>query len=154
MTNKLNVYNALRTNVLDDDKDMNELLKEMFDMSGFHNTEFFDDSQLFVDALNENIHLCIIDQNIKLSSRNLQGINVAHIVKERFPKCRIIFVTGSNDPMLLKELIRLKPDGFVHKDEPNYLNKVIEESLKQLAYIKQNFEFANILSKYKTEDAR
>lgn len=137
---KINVYSALKTNVLDDDTDMNDLLKEIFSFNGLPNVEFYTDSDVFVEQMDENIHLCIIDQIIKGS--RLQGVDVMKIIRGRFPKCQIIFMTGVDDPKVLKEALRIRPEGYVDKNEEQYITVLVEVVEKCLTEIKKNLEMA------------
>ena len=144
---KVNVFNALKTNVLDDDKDMNEILKEVFELNGLPNVAFYTDSEVFIHQTDENIHLCIIDQVIKGSI--LQGVEVMRIIRGRFPKCQIIFMSGTDDPKVLREVIRLRPEGYVHKDEPQYMTVLVDVVERCLVDIRNNMEFALELENYK-----
>ena len=146
---KVNVFNALKTNVLDDDKDMNEILKEVFELNGLPNVAFYSDSEAFINKTDENIHLCIIDQVIKGSI--LQGVEVMRIIRGRDPKCQIIFMTGIDDPQILKEIIRLRPEGFVDKDEPQYITVLVDVVEKCLIDIRRNMELAVALENYKPD---
>jgi DNA-binding NtrC family response regulator len=140
MTKQINIYNGARTNVLEDDPDMKELILEIFRRNGLPDPMFFTDSDLFVKGTDENVHICILDQ--KIDGSLLQGIDVFKIIRTRFPKCKIIFMTGTSDPKILKQLLRLKPDGYVDKDDPNYIRILVEETEQLLAPILSNFEFA------------
>lgn len=140
---RINIY----TNVLDDDEEMNGLLKQLFDMNGMPNVSFFHQSDLFLEALNENIHLCIIDQVIPGSL--LQGIDVIKIIRERFPKCQIIFVSGTSDPAVLKEMIRIRPEGYVDKGIGNYTKELVDEVIRCSGEIRRNLELAIGLESYK-----
>lgn len=144
---KVNVFSALKTNVLDDDKDMNGMLKEIFELNGMPNVTFYTDSDLFVNNTDENIHLCIIDQIIKGSV--LQGIDVMRIIRGRYPKCQIVFMSGTDDPTVLREVIRLRPEGYVYKDEPQYLTVLVDVVERCLVDIKKNLEFALVLENFK-----
>jgi DNA-binding NarL/FixJ family response regulator len=146
---KVNVLNALRTNVLDDDKEMNDVLQDMFEMHHMPNVQFFTDSTAFLDVFDENIHLAIIDHDLKGS--HLNGVQVMSILREMFPKCQIIFVSGTTDPSVLKSVLRLRPDGYVDKDEPNYLDRLVEVAGGRLSEIRKNLEFASTLEKFKTK---
>jgi DNA-binding NarL/FixJ family response regulator len=136
---KVNVFTGLNTQVLDDDQETNDLLKEIFFMNGMPNVAFFTSSDMFLDSLNENVHLCIVDENIKGSL--LQGLDVMEIIRGRFPECQIIFFSGTDDPIILKKLIKLRPEGYVDKDGPNYLNDLVKVVEKCLVNIKHNLEF-------------
>jgi DNA-binding NarL/FixJ family response regulator len=151
ITKKVNVFSALKTNVLDDDIEMNELVKEVFEMHGLPNIEFFTDSDVFVQSLNENIHLCIVDQSIPGS--RLQGLDVIRIIKERFPKCQVIFLSGTDDPKILREVIRLRPEGYVYKSG-NYVTELVEETVKCLSEIKKNLELAIAFENYQKHHGR
>lgn len=148
MINKrINVFNALKTNVLDDDTDMNELLKEVFELNGLPNVAFYTDSEMFINETDENIHLCIIDQILRGSK--LQGIDVMRIIRARYPKCQIVFMSGTDDPVILKEVIRLRPEGYVDKDEPQHITVLVDVVEKCLVDIRKNMEFVAALEKFK-----
>lgn len=144
---KINVFSALKTNVLEDDKDMNELLKEVFELNGLPNVTFYTDSEVFMKNINENIHLCIVDQVIKGSI--LQGIDVMKIIRARFPKCQIIFMTGIDDTEVFKEALRVRPEGYVDKNEPQYITVLVDVLERCLVDIRKNMEFAIALENYK-----
>jgi DNA-binding NarL/FixJ family response regulator len=148
ITKKVNVYTGLRTNVLDDDTHMNELLKEIFELNGMPNVRFYTNSDVFVEELNENIHLCIIDQIIPGSK--LQGVDVMRVIKGRFPKCQIVFMTGVDDPKVLKEALRLRPDGYVDKNESQYISVLVDVVETCLVNIRKNLELAATLEQFKT----
>jgi len=139
ITNKVNVFTGLNTRVLDDDKDMNELLRQVFVMHGLPNVEFYTDSQLFIDSLNINVHLCIIDE--KLEGSNLQGLDVMEILRSLFPEIQIIFYSGTDHPFTLKQIIKFRPEGYVDKNMPEAMHELVKEVVKCLGNIKHNMEF-------------
>lgn len=142
----VNIYNGLHTNVLDDDIETNEILKEVFMLNGMPNVAFFTDSDLFLAALNENVHLCIVDENIKGS--RLQGLPVIEIIRSRYPETQIIFFSGTDDPKILKQILKFRPEGYVDKDDPDFMHILVTEVQKCLMNIKHNMEFVVGAQKY------
>jgi len=139
ITSKVNIFTGLNTRVLDDDKDMNSLLKELFLMHGLPNVEFYTDSQLFVDSLHVNVHLCIIDE--RLEGSKLQGLDVMEILRSMFPEVQIIFYSGTDNPITLKQIIKFRPEGYIDKNMPEALHELVKEVVKCLGNIKHNMEF-------------
>jgi len=139
ITNKVNVFTGLNTRVLDDDKDMNELLRQVFVMHGLPNVEFYTDSQLFIDSLNINVHLCIIDE--KLEGSQLQGLDVMEILRSMFPEIQIVFYSGTNHPPTLKQIIKFRPEGYVDKNMPEAMHELVKVVVQCLGNIKHNMEF-------------
>lgn len=143
---KINVYTGLKAKVLDDDQDMNELIKRVFEMNGLPNVEFYTDSEVFVRSLHQNVHLCIVDEKIKGSI--LQGVDVMEILRGRYPEIQIIFYSGTDDPDILRKIIRLRPEGYVYKNDPNHLNELVKEVEKCLVSIRHNMEFVQQAEKF------
>jgi len=139
ITNKVNVFTGLNTRLLDDDKDMNELLRQVFVMHGLPNVEFYTDSQLFIDSLNINVHLCIIDE--KLEGSQLQGLDVMEILRSMFPEIQIVFYSGTNHPPTLKQIIKFRPEGYVDKNMPEAMHELVKVVVQCLGNIKHNMEF-------------
>ena len=145
---KVNVFIGVK--VLDDDHEMNETLKEMFEMHRMTNVHvyFYTDSDNFLKRFDENIHLAIIDHELKGSPLN--GVQVMTILRGQYPKCQIIFCSGTDDPKVLKTVMKkIRPEGYVDKDEPNYLDELVSEAERLLVEIRKNFEFAWALEKIK-----
>jgi len=101
--------------------------------------EFYTDSQLFIDSLNINVHLCIIDE--KLEGSQLQGLDVMEILRSMFPEIQIVFYSGTNHPPTLKQIIKFRPEGYVDKNMPEAMHELVKVVVQCLGNIKHNMEF-------------
>lgn len=142
ITKRVNIINDIRGHVLDDDKEMNEMLAEIFRLHGLPNIHFYDNTDKFLSETDGNVHLCLIDY---LLDGPLTGLDVARIIKKKYPKCKIIFVSGQTSLKVMKELINIGIDGYVDKDEHDYMECVSEMVTNKLAEIKSNLELAQLL---------
>ncbi len=138
----INVLKPFRTNILEDDKDDRGFMAEAFATYGLPNVHFYEDTDTFLHETDENVHLAILDQNLP---GTLTGIQVAELLMSRFPKMRIVFITGHASPEFMEKLIDLQVHGFVNKSRPNYANKLVWVIKKQIEIVRSNLEYAVFL---------
>lgn len=77
----------------------------------------------FNAAQNRKIDLAILDINIPPyeEHRIFSGIELGKIVKEKFPECKLIFLTMRDEPILVDKIIKeLSPEGFISKNDINF----------------------------------
>jgi two-component system, response regulator YesN len=141
ITKRVNVISQIKTNVLDDDSEMNGVLAEVFKMNGLPLIKFYDNTDLFLSETDENVHLCLLDYYLE---GELNGLDVARILKSKYPNVKIVFVTAYDDKKFLKELIRLKISGLVEKGL-NYTSELVKVVQAELEEIRSNLELAQLL---------
>jgi len=69
---------------------------------------------------NETLDLAIIDYSIAESAdkKIKNGMDVAHLLQQKFKKCKIVFLTMHNEPLLLHNLhLKFKPEGMISKND-------------------------------------
>jgi FixJ family two-component response regulator len=86
------------TYVLEDDEDIIYLLDHLFKLNGFVDYKFFKESAEFVKCLNERVHICVIDYYLP---GPLNGIDVMKVVLQQNPWCKIIMISGQDDPKVI-----------------------------------------------------
>ena len=110
---------------------------------------------------NNILDLAIVDYNIPASEDNSikNGTDVANLILNHFPKCKIVFLTMHNEPIIVQNLhLKFKPEGIISKNDIDfesfpliikdimngkfYRSTTMIESLKQL--IIRNISFDEI----------
>lgn len=142
ITKRVNIISTIKTNVLDDDTEMNKALAELFKINGLPLIKFYEDTDLFLKETDENVHLCLLDEML---DGELRGRDVARILRSKYPNVKIVFVTGFENKAFFIELINIGIQGFVDKNQPNYMGKVVEVVQGQLEEIRKNLELAQLL---------
>ncbi len=138
----INVLKPFRTNILEDDRDDKAFMSEAFTTYGLPNVHFYEETDTFLKETDENVHLCILDQNLP---GTLTGIQVAELLMSRYPKMRIVFITGHASADFYEKIIDLQIHGFVNKSKPDYPNKLIWVIKKQIEIVRRNMEYAVFL---------
>jgi len=122
------------TYVLEDDEDIILLLDQLFKMNGFVDYVFFKNSKDFVRDLNERVHICVIDYHL---NGPMTGIDVMKVVLSKYPWCKVIMISGQDDPKVITQ--------FVNNDGFRYVSKNAEDYSKQLVdYMQQAIEIVKI----------
>lgn len=88
-----------------------------------HNCEDSYNKILFHLRQNININLALLDINLppykQLNISN--GIDLAFLLKEKFPNCKIILLTMRSEPLTVDKIIKgIQPEGFISKSDINF----------------------------------
>ena len=113
-----------------------------------------DDHPVLLRGLEQNVHLAVPDADVHcfISARdalshaekygcdvlfteidlyNCGGMRLADSIRERFPRANIIFVTVCSEKEYAKEVLRLRPSGYLTKPATQ---EQIAEELHNLRY--------------------
>ncbi len=74
-------------------------------------------------AQNEKIDLALLDINLPaFEEYNIfSGIELAKVIKNKFPECKLIFLTMRSEPVLVDKILKdLSPEGFISKNDINF----------------------------------
>jgi FixJ family two-component response regulator len=63
----------IMTYLLEDDKDITELMQSIFRENGLDNVQFFNKGKEFIDNLNDNVHIAIVDHYL---NNGVTGLDV------------------------------------------------------------------------------
>lgn len=138
----------IMTLVAEDDEDLIEDLKEVFKKHGFTDCNFFTTGKDFVSALTPDVHICIVDHDLKEGLTGLTGLDLICRAKEVNEDCQAIVMTGNHDPkLIIKYINECGVKFWVDKDEPNYMEKAVQYVEKIIPAIKDRFEFMGFISK-------
>ncbi len=147
ITKKVNIINDIRGHVLDDDKDFNEIVAEIFRLNGLSNIYFYDNTKLFMTNMSENVHLCMIDLNT--DEGPLEGLSVARIVRKKYPNCKIIMTSFTPTNKTYETMIDIGINAFVNKEYTNYQDRVVKVIQRNISDIKEMLELAQLLEEDK-----
>ena len=142
----INVLNLFKANVLEDDTETNDLLRNVFKTYGLTNVHFYEDSDTFLLNTDENVHLCFLDWKLKDPVHLWNGLHVAKLLRSKFKrKLKIVFVTSHTEKRFMQELINIHVDGFVNKDDADYMDQMVNISKDLIEEIRGNLEYAVFL---------
>jgi FixJ family two-component response regulator len=140
------------THVLEDDEDIIQLLDELFKMNGFVDYLFFKESAHFVKALNERVHICVIDYYLP---GTLNGLDVMKVVLGQNPWCKVIMISGQDNPKVIEEFVNNDGFRYVSKSSRDYENKLVTYIQQAIALIKKQIdmheEFKSVYQDLKTK---
>lgn len=145
---RLKKYNQplnIMTYVVDDDQDLVDDLRAVFEKHGFTNCNFFTRGKEFVERLTPDVHICIVDHDLK---NGLTGLDVICKAKELNADCEAIVMTGNHDPkLIIKYINECGVRYWVDKDHPNYMEETVGYVERIIPAIQDRFEFMSFISK-------
>lgn len=125
------------TYVLEDDEDIIVLLDHLFKLNGFVDYLFFKESGHFVKAMNERVHICVIDYYLP---GPLNGIDVMKVVLSQNPWCKVIMISGQDNPNVIEEFVNNDGFRYVSKRSANYEANLVSYIQQAIALIKKQIE--------------
>jgi DNA-binding NtrC family response regulator len=143
------------TYVLEDDEDIIVLLDELFKINGFVDYIFFKESSHFVSNLNERVHICVIDYYLP---GPLNGIDVMKVVLSQNPWCKVIMISGQDNPKVIEEFVNNDGFRYVSKRSQDYETNLVTYIQQAIAFIKKQIEmheeFKSVYEDLKTKRKR
>jgi DNA-binding NarL/FixJ family response regulator len=89
-----------------------------------HNCEDAYNKIILHHKQNINIDFALLDINLppyKQSNIN-DGIDLAYLIKEKFPNCKIVLLTMRSEPLTVDKIIKgIRPEGFISKSDINFV---------------------------------
>lgn len=80
--------------VIDDNPDMTECIKIIFDNAGIKNYRLFNDPDTLLEALNDDVHICVVDY---LLDHDLNGLDLIKRIVKKNRHCWFIMLSGQTD---------------------------------------------------------
>ncbi len=118
--------NSKKILICDDEEGIRESLKLI--LSDFYNLIVTDDSQQCLDCLANSKDIGLVLLDIKMPQVN--GLDLLKIIKEKYPRLRIIIVTGYKSVETAAEATRLGASGYIVK--PFKSEEILEKVRKNL----------------------
>lgn len=133
--------------VLDDDKDLLQLMEELIKKNGITNYKLFTHHEEFMQAITDDIHVCVIDHFL---TGGLTGIHICHEIKRRNKDSFVIVMTGQRSFDVAIEYLNTCANRYIDKGKDNYLQlfeeymnvglKVAKERIIELQYINERMK--------------
>lgn len=147
-TQQLNIL----THVLEDDEDVIYLLDRLFKANNFVDYVFFKDTGVFMENLNELVHICVIDYYLP---GPLNGIDVMKLVLTKNPWCKVIMISGQDNPKVIADFVNNDGFRYVNKNLPDYMQNLVDFMQQAIALIKRQIdiheEFRSVYQDLKTK---
>lgn len=102
--------------ILDDDKDLLELVKREVDNAGIKNCKLFNDEDEFIAGLNRDLHVCVLDDKLARG----KGSDMLLLIKKKNPGSYAIGYTANKDGDMLISYIKGKVDDWVVKKDGGF----------------------------------
>ncbi len=122
------------TYVLEDDEDIILLLDQLFKMNGFVDYVFFQNPKEFVRDLNERVHICVIDYYL---GGPMTGIDIMKVVLSQNPWCKVIMVSGQDNPKVVQDFGNNDGFRYVSKNDTDYMKQLVEYMQQAIEIVKQ-----------------
>jgi DNA-binding NtrC family response regulator len=140
------------TYVLEDDEDIIYLLDHLFKANNFVDYVFYKETNQFITNLNERVHICVIDYYLQGA---LNGIDVMKIVLARNPWCKVIMISGQDNPKVIADFVNNDGFRYVNKQSPDYMKHLVDYMQHAIALIKKQIdmheEFKSVYEDLKTK---
>ncbi len=126
--------------VLEDDEDMIQLIDDLFKESGIKDYFLYSSSNDLLKRLEECvdcIHLLVIDYYLK---EQYTGIDIMKIVREKYPYCYVIVVSGQVNTNVVVDFLNSRADKYIIKDnQGGYLKQLVQYVLEGIDIARRQY---------------
>ncbi len=129
--------------ILDDDKDILELIDHKFKEEKIINYRLFYECSDFLSQLTDNVNLAIIDY--RMPDCALNGIEITKKVLERNRMCHVIILSGIDSNDVIIEFMNSGAWRYVQKSKRDFLDKLAHHVKEGLENIKRDIEYLSKL---------
>lgn len=144
MTTRLNILSL----VLDDDRDILELIEGLLKQHGITSYKLFTKYTDLLEQVNGGIYVCVIDHYL---SGGKTGLDVCKRIKESSKDSYVIVMTGQHDIKVVIDYLNSCADKYIDKSLPNYLDLLIKYMNEGLEIAKNRLEEIEILVQKREE---
>jgi DNA-binding NtrC family response regulator len=123
--------------ILDDDKNDLEFIGNALRQNGIINYHLFTSDQDFMAKLTENMHILVLDHNLKGPT----GLDVMKMAMDRNPNVFVIAISGVDNAQLVIDYYDNGCRGFILKSRPDYLEKLVQYVKKGIRRFEMDMEF-------------
>lgn len=118
--------------VLDDDNDDLYIITRIIEEMGITNYQMYNDSEVFMQAINTGAHVCIIDHFLT----KVTGLDILYQIKERNKDSFVIGYSGIEDIDVIINYLNGSLDRFVRKERNANikLQKAISEGFEEVEH--------------------
>jgi len=104
--------------IVDDDPMMSELLKDYLTENWSHNTIVIGTGEECLARMNEYPDIIILDYELNSVHKDaINGMAILQIIRAKYPKIRVIMLSGSEKLELMKQSVQHGAEKYVLKSE-------------------------------------
>lgn len=140
----------IMTYILDDEEEIIDLIKAILDENGITECEYFSKGQLFMESLNENVHICVVDHFL---NNGVTGFEVLQAVNRINPDCKKIVVTGyEGQDIVIDYVNECRIDKWIKKDmKSDYIKKLVQCINDIIPEIRSTYDLMRDVAKWKMQ---
>lgn len=114
----------ISTFVIDDDKDMVDLIGLILKDNGVDDITLFTDPNFLLASIHKNVHICIVDY---LLTSEMTGLDLIKRIVQINPYCYFIMLSNQDDKSVVIELMNSTwGSRYIPKDDPELQNKLLK----------------------------
>lgn len=87
---------------IDDDKNITDILDIIFKMNNVHNYRLFNDPYELLEALNDDVHICVIDYVL---GGEMNGLDLIKKIVQHNKHCWFIMLSGQSEKSVIIEYL-------------------------------------------------
>jgi DNA-binding response OmpR family regulator len=136
--------------VLDDHVETLNNIKKVFDFENLSNYRFFTDQTKFLEALNDDVHIAIVDYWL-YGDRN--GISVIKSILEKNPQCFVIMMSAQSEMDVVVEGVNAGVDRYIMKQKPDWLASMVTFVKEGIEIVKRDLDwYYKLINKLKPNE--
>lgn len=128
--------------VLEDDRETLDMIEDLLKANGISDYELFTKSEDMLIHIQGDIVLCVLDYYL---DGRLSGLDILKEIKKRNSYSYIIVMSGQANCKIVIDCLNAGANKYIDKNEPDYLNKLIEYMLEGLQEARKRFELLTFL---------
>ena len=139
----------IMTHALDDSPVILKLIEKAFENAGINQYRLFAKEQEFIDAINEDVHIAVIDYML---GGPLTGLDVLRILIDKNPRCYVIIMSGQEEKKVVVDFLNAGAWKYVDKTG-EFVTEVIGYVQQAATLVKENLTFYHtLLTKVKNRE--
>lgn len=125
--------------VLDDYQPTLEAISISFDKAGIKDYKVFNSSIKFIESLNEDVHIAVIDYWLK--GANVNGLQVCRLLLEKYPQCFVIIMSGQEDNDVIVDFLNSGADRYIIRKDQVWIEKLLAYVKEGVTVVQKNLDW-------------
>lgn len=132
--------------IIDDNKDITDVLAIILNQNNIRNFKIFNNPYELLEALNDNVHICVVDYFLK---SDINGLELIKKIIKKNRHCWFIMLSGQDDKRVVIDYVNSMYMGgryiekFGEHDLSSSLIKYLKEMIEHIRYIREFYYNSN-----------
>lgn len=109
--------------VLDDNESTLDLIRQCLDHEHFSGYRLFTDANEFLENLNDDVHLAILDYWL---DGDMNGLQICKLLLEKNPQCFTIVLSAQHSMRVVIDFMNTSADRYVMKQEGDWMRQLMD----------------------------